>query len=77
MLVDSDLPPRQVKRLAASAKTRSVSIEVDIADTIELPLEYSRVERVFANLIGNALEVMPDGGRIRISACARDGAAHV
>jgi signal transduction histidine kinase len=122
MLVDSDLPPPQVKRLAAniytasrriqellqelgnvsrgkgqareqanlravaeaacaslaaSAEARSVSIDVDIADSIELPLEYSRVERVFANLIGNALEVMPEGGRIRISACARDGAAHV
>jgi signal transduction histidine kinase len=31
------------------------------------------MERVFANLAANALEMMPDGGRIRISANAGKG----
>lgn len=122
ILVDSDLPPHQVKRLAsniyiasrhiqellqelldvsrgkgqereqtnlravaeiacaslaAGAEAQSVSIEVDIPESIELPLECSRIERVFANLIGNALEAMPAGGRIHISARVVDGAAQV
>ncbi|MCE5310654.1 MAG: HAMP domain-containing protein [Acidobacteriales bacterium] len=63
--------------LAASAEARGVSIEIDIPESIELPLEYSRVERVFANLIGNALEVMPHGGSIRICAALRDATALV
>lgn len=122
MLVDSDLPPQQTKRLAvniyrasrrmqellqelvnvsrgksqeretvslhavaaaasasldAGAEAQSVSIEIDIPESLELPLEYSRVERVFANLIGNALEAMPGGGRIYIRAWVSEGAAQV
>jgi signal transduction histidine kinase len=32
------------------------------------------MERAFVNLIGNALEAMPDGGEVRISAEVEDGA---
>ena len=35
---------------------------------IELPLERARMERVFMNLIGNAIEAMPDGGEVDIRA---------
>jgi signal transduction histidine kinase len=35
---------------------------------IELPLMCSRLERVFFNLITNAMEAMPNGGRIHIQA---------
>ncbi|MFN7998909.1 MAG: ATP-binding protein [Bryobacteraceae bacterium] len=118
MLVDSDLTPLQVKRLAANiyrasrriqellqdllnvsrgsarsaemcrlhevvsagcepltaaADSQGVRLEFDIPETIELPLERNRMERVFSNLVGNALEVMPDGGVIRISARALEG----
>src|SRR5580700_7536430 len=31
------------------------------------------MERVFSNLVGNALEMMPEGGRIQISAAAQNG----
>jgi signal transduction histidine kinase len=41
---------------------------MEIPDSIELPLERARLERVFINLIGNALEAMPAGGEIIISA---------
>jgi signal transduction histidine kinase len=118
MLVDSELTPPQVKRLAANiyrasrriqellqdllnvsrgsargaelcklrevaeagcnsllaaADTQHVDLQIDIPDTIDLHLERNRMERVFSNLAGNALEMMPDGGRIRISAQAVNG----
>jgi signal transduction histidine kinase len=54
--------------LAPAADTQAVNMALDIPESIELPLERARVERVFINLIGNALEAMPRGGEIRISA---------
>jgi signal transduction histidine kinase len=118
MLVDADLAPPQVKRLAAniyrasrriqellqdllnvsrgstrgaevcnlrevaaagcesllaSAEAQRVEVQNRIPDEIELPLERNRMERVFSNLVGNALEMMPEGGRIQISAAAQNG----
>jgi len=118
MLVDADLSPTQVKRLAAniyrasrriqellqdllnvsrgrtggaelcslrevaaagceslraSAEAQHVDVQIQIPDEIELPLERNRMERVFSNLVGNALEMMPEGGRIRISAQKQNG----
>jgi signal transduction histidine kinase len=118
MLVDADLSPSQVKRLAAniyrasrriqellqdllnvsrgsahgaevcklrevaaagceslraSAEAQHVDVQIRIPDEIELPLERNRMERVFSNLVGNALEMMPEGGRIQISAVAQNG----
>jgi signal transduction histidine kinase len=113
MLVDADLPPAHVKRLAgniyrasrriqellqdllnvsrgksgapepcrlrevavaaceslaATAEAQGAALTVEIAPEIELPLERSRMERAFVNLIGNAIEAMPEGGAVRISA---------
>jgi signal transduction histidine kinase len=113
MLVDADLPPAHVKRLAgniyrasrriqelltdllnvsrgkrslpepcrlrevaasaceslsAPAESQGIALQLEIASEIELPLERSRMERAFVNLIGNAIEAMPDGGQIHISA---------
>ena len=119
MLVDADLPPAHVKRLAgniyrasrriqellqdllnvsrgkhrapelcrlrevasaagdslaAAAEAQGVTVTLEIPPEIEVPLERSRMERAFVNLIGNALEAMPDGGEVRISAEVEDGA---
>ncbi len=116
MLVDSDLNPTQVKRLAANiykssrriqemlqdllqvsreqsdlrescrlaelvraaasdcraeAEARLVRIDIEVPEDLELAAARSRLERVFQNLISNAVEAMPQGGRILISA-ARD-----
>ncbi len=118
MLVDSELTPAQVKRLASNiyrasrriqellqdllhvsrgsarcaevcklrevatagcesllalAEAQGVRLEIEIPEDIELPLERNRMERVFANLVGNALEVMPEGGKIVISAIEANG----
>jgi signal transduction histidine kinase len=122
MLVDADLPPAHVKRLAGniyrasrriqellqdllnvsrgkhaplevcrlrevaaaacdalahSAEHQKVTLSLEIPPEIELPLERSRIERAFSNLIGNALEVMPEGGAVRITAELANGSAVV
>jgi signal transduction histidine kinase len=59
--------------LLASAEAQRVEVQIRIPDEIELPLERNRMERVFSNLVGNALEMMPEGGRIQISAIAQNG----
>ncbi len=53
---------------AAGAESRGVHVSIDIGNEIALPMERARMERVFQNLIGNALEAMPEGGRITIAA---------
>jgi signal transduction histidine kinase len=50
-----------------TAEKQSVRILNDVPGCIEIPLVRSRMERVFFNLITNALEAMPHGGEIRIS----------
>jgi hypothetical protein len=41
---------------------------LEIPERIELPLMPSLMQRVFFNLIANAVEAMPTGGKLRISA---------
>ena len=49
------------------AEAKGVSIAISVAPGVELPLQRSRMERVFMNLIGNAIEAAPAGGRIGVS----------
>ena len=52
---------------AAAAESQNVRITFEAGEEIELPIERARMERVFLNLIDNALEAMPDGGAIHIA----------
>ncbi|HTM52307.1 MAG TPA: ATP-binding protein [Bryobacteraceae bacterium] len=52
---------------ASAAESQGVTITFDPSEEVELPIERARMERVFLNLIGNALEAMPEGGAIHIS----------
>lgn len=63
--------------LAATAEGQGVAVSLSIPPDIELPLERSRMERAFVNLVANALEAMPDGGEIQISATLDGGSAVV
>ena len=63
--------------LATAAEQQGVTLALGIPAEIEVPLEHSRVERTFANLIGNALEAMDGPGEVRISAEIEDGSAVV
>src|SRR5262249_32008230 len=53
---------------AAAAGQHGVEIRTAVDPSIELPVEPGRMERVFLNLINNAIEAMPTGGAIEISA---------
>jgi signal transduction histidine kinase len=52
--------------VSAATENHSVQILLEVPARIELPLMRSRMERVFFNLIANALEAMPTGGKLRI-----------
>ena len=55
-----------------TAEAQSVAVRIDLPEEIELPLERARMERVFLNLIDNALGAMPSGGHLYISAEVSD-----
>lgn len=63
-----DIVTAACEAYATTAEAQSVSVSVDVPDKIELPLERARMERVFLNLIDNALDAMPGGGSLHISA---------
>jgi signal transduction histidine kinase len=52
---------------ATAADAQNVRIIFEAGAEIELPIERARMERVFLNLIDNALEAMPEGGAIFIT----------
>jgi signal transduction histidine kinase len=53
---------------SASMDNRRVQVLLDVPRGIKLRLARTRVERVFFNVITNAIEAMPGGGDIRIRA---------
>jgi signal transduction histidine kinase len=64
----SEVVGAAVETQSAVAGQQGVAIHTSIDPGIELPVEPGRMERVFLNLINNAIEAMPDGGTIDISA---------
>ncbi len=119
MLVDGQLPPAQVKRLAENiyrasrrmqdllqelvdvtrgrtdppetcslrevvidaceplrgqAVSRDIDLQINVPEDIEVPLARARMERVFTNLVVNAMEAIDRAGLIEITA-ARNGDA--
>ena len=58
--------------LAAMAESRGVSVRIDLEEDVELPLDRSPMERVFQNLLSNAIEAMPNGGSVSVCADKRD-----
>lgn len=47
-----------------------IRFRLDIPEELELPMDRARMERVFVNLLANAIEVMPEGGEIAVVARA-------
>jgi signal transduction histidine kinase len=54
--------------LTSSAEAGHVDVKIDVPADVELPLDRSPMERVFQNLIVNAIEAMPGGGVVKVSA---------
>jgi signal transduction histidine kinase len=61
-----DIIAEACEAVSVTRDDHRVQIQIQIPDRIELPLKRSRMERVFFNLIANALEAMPAGGKLRI-----------
>jgi signal transduction histidine kinase len=57
----------------SESEEHNVDVKFDVDARIETAVERARMERVFVNLIGNALDVMPSGGSINIRGEAQDG----
>jgi signal transduction histidine kinase len=53
---------------AEAARAQLVTIDVSVPPEVEITAERARLERVFANLIHNAIEAMPTGGQVSICA---------
>ncbi len=68
-----DLVSNVADSLAVTADAHLVRIVVEVPEELELPLDGRRVARVLANLIGNALEAMPEGGTVTVSAAVEQG----
>ena len=51
---------------SATTKNHNVQISLKVSEGIRLPLMRSCMERVFFNLIANAFEAMPNGGKLHI-----------
>ena len=54
--------------LAAAAEARGVTVRIELEEDVELPLDRSPMERVFQNLLSNAIEAMPKGGSVHVRA---------
>jgi signal transduction histidine kinase len=64
----SEVVAGAIEAQAEGAAEQAVEIRAEIDPEIELPAERARMERVFINLISNAIEAMPRGGHIEIAA---------
>ena len=57
-----------VDKIAFLAESQSVEIVQNVPENLVIAVDRQRIQRIFVNLFVNALDVMPDGGTIRISA---------
>jgi len=63
-----------VDAMQAQAQQRGVNLAFEAAgEAPELPLDGARIERVAANLVRNALEHTPAGGRVEVGVFVEDG----
>jgi signal transduction histidine kinase len=58
--------------LTDAAAIPGVALACDVSPEIELTLDRPSVERVFQNLIANAIDALPHGGHVRVSAETED-----
>jgi signal transduction histidine kinase len=61
-----------VDRIAAMAEAQSVIVVQDVPEDLVVNLQRRRIGSVLRNLLANALEAMPAGGSIYISAIAKE-----
>ena len=69
-----NLVAQAVSKVAAAAESQGVNIAQNISGGLVIALDRRRIRRVLTNLFVNALEAMPGGGSILVSAVAQGGA---
>ncbi|HZS09977.1 MAG TPA: ATP-binding protein [Blastocatellia bacterium] len=62
------LVERAVKGIGTNAARASIVIETDVAADLFVRADAGQLRRVFENLLTNAVQAMPDGGRVAITA---------
>ncbi|MBI3696620.1 MAG: HAMP domain-containing protein, partial [Acidobacteria bacterium] len=73
----SEILQAAIDPLRNVAETQKVEIITSISPDAMVEAERGRLERAFANLLVNALDEMPDGGRISVDAVAQGGSVTV
>ena len=60
-----------LETLAPTLSAQSVAAEVEIPPDLRLIADEHMIQRCLMNLVLNAVDAMPDGGRVKIAACRR------
>jgi len=70
----SDLVTSIFRRLSLQFKEKGVLLETDLAPEVpDIVIDEIRIEQVLLNLVGNALQYTPEGGKVCISTRYQDG----
>ena len=67
----------QTAVLSQESSSSHIQFAVEVPEELEANLERTRMERVFVNLIANAVEVMPHGGTVAIRGVRENGHMHI
>ncbi len=74
----AEIASAAIERFSKAAEYDGIELTLDTDDdSTEIAVDRSLMNRVFANLLVNAIKFTPTGGSIRVSCrCVRNGAAH-
>ncbi|MBL8236258.1 MAG: HAMP domain-containing histidine kinase [Bryobacterales bacterium] len=67
----------QTAVLSQETAAAHIQFAVEVPEELEANVERTRMERVFVNLIANAVEVMPNGGTVAIRGVRENGHMHI
>lgn len=59
------------------AKAKQITIEMDVAEDIEVQIDREMIKTVIRNLLNNAIKFTPEDGKINISATKKEAFVHV